>query len=292
MNRHIPEGGTTGNPSHRAIMMQDYQIKLDIFEGPLDLLLYLVEKDELDIQCIQVSRVCVQFLEYLEMIKELNIEMAGEYLVMAATLIRLKAQELLPPSETAQTGEEGEIINREQLIAQLEQYKKFKEAAASLRRFENDQWGTYYKAEPEKVEWADEYQEQTIEAGVFDLLSAFKRVLEQAQRELTHDVVRPVIHIDDRIEYIVGLLLDQPQVRFEDLFIESRSRIMIVATFMALLELVKMEQVRLRQQEQFGQIWIHRREPETTSTASQPADAALEQDTAPSVSKPADAPGI
>ncbi len=269
-------------------MTQEYQIKLDVFEGPLDLLLYLVEKDEVDIQCIRVSRVCEQFLEYLELIKELNIEIAGEYLVMAATLIRLKAQELLPPSENAVTAEEGDLVNREALIAQLEQYKKFKEAASSLRRFENDQWGTYYKAGAEKVEWTDEYQEQTIDAGVFDLLTAFKRILEQAEKELTHNVYRPVVHIDDRIDYVLALLLDRPQMRFEELFTESKTRMMIVATFMALLELVKMEQVTFRQEEQFGQIWITRRDPE--AQASEDAGA-VEAAGTPDESTEALAPG-
>lgn len=243
-------------------MAQDYQIKLEIFEGPLDLLLYLVAKDEVDIKDIQVSHVCEQFLEYLDMMKELNIEMAGEFLVMATTLLRLKAKELLPQEEVSEVLEEGEIVDREQLIQQLLEYKKFKEAANTLKKFENEQIGAYYRPLPEKIEWAQEFEEQSGDVSLFDLLSAFKKIVEQTGKEVSHHVLKEDIKLDDRIENVLAYLEDHPQARFEDLFKGSRNRMMMVVTLMAILELMKMEYILVRQECQFGQIWIYKRKQE------------------------------
>ena len=261
-------------------MSQPYQIKLDIFEGPLDLLLYLVTKDEVDIKDIQVSRVCQQFLEYLDLMKEINVDIAGEYLVMAATLIRLKARELLPQEETSELLENEEIISREQLIAQLAEYKKFKEAANDLKKRENIQLGTFYKAMPEKIEWEEEFEEKGVEAGIFDLLSAFKKILEQTPAETSHHVLFNNIKLDDRIEAVISYIADHPQAKFEELFGEHRSRMMVVVTFMAILELIKMEYIAIRQETQFGQIWVYKREP------GEPVPAVEEKPVANETEKP------
>lgn len=247
-------------------MTQEYHIKLDIFEGPLDLLLYLVEKDEVDIQNIQVGRVCLQFLEYLNLMQELDIELAGEYLVMAATLTHLKARELLPHDDNELLTAEGEIVSREQLIAQLLEYKKFKEAAIALKKKEEDQSGSFYKQQPEKIEWHEVYEESSTEVGVFDLLTAFKKILERIENQPLHEVIREEVNLDDRIEHVLSFLYDSKQAKFENLFSGIRSRMMIVVTFMAILELMKMSQIKVRQEQQFGEIWVYMAEKENENT--------------------------
>jgi segregation and condensation protein A len=246
-------------------MKQEYHIKLDIFEGPLDLLLYLVEKDEVDIQNIQVGRVCVQFLEYLNLIQELDIELAGEYLVMASTLTRLKARELLPHDDSELLAQEGEIISREQLIAQLLEYKKFKEAAVSLKKKEDNQIGAFYKTQAEKIEWHETFEESGIEVGVFDLLTAFRSILQRLDNQPQHQIIREEINLDDRIEYVLTFLYDIKKARFDDLFAGVRTRMMIVVTFMSVLELMKMSQILVRQEQQFGEIWVYLREKENVN---------------------------
>ena len=239
---------------------QDYQIKLEVFEGPLDLLLYLVEKDEVDIMCIKVARVCKQFLEYLDLIKELSIEIAGEYLVMAATLTRLKARELLPQEKQQEAAEEGEIVSREQLIEQLIQYKKFKQAGIALKKLEDEQKGTYYRTKAEEIEWAEKFEEQVFDVTAFDLLTAFKNILDRTEEDKSHQVIRENVTIDDRIEHVLSYIYDNPQAKFEDLFKEMNTKITIVVTFMAILELIKIEQITIKQECQFGQIWVYRKD--------------------------------
>ncbi len=244
-------------------MNQNYNIKLEVFEGPLDLLLYLVEKDEVDITCIQVSRICEQFIEYLDLMKELNLDIAGEYLIMAATLIRLKARELLPNKEDEENASEDEIVNSQQLIQQLIEYKKYKEASKSLKHMEEEQNGSYYRPSDEKIEWADDYEEQEIEATIFDLLSAFKNVVEKAKKEEAyHNVIKEEVTIDDCIENVLTNLYDKKEIRFEKLFEGYNTKIRIVVNFMAILELIKLGKINIRQEKQFGQIWISQKEVE------------------------------
>jgi|WetSurMetagenome_2_1015567.scaffolds.fasta_scaffold00056_23 segregation and condensation protein A len=253
---------------------QEYQVKLSLFEGPLDLLLYLVNRAEVDITQIQVSQIAQQYLEYLDLMRELNIDIAAEYLYMASTLIRLKARELLPPSEQEPLeGEEG-IYNREQLIAQLLEYKKFKEAAHSLRHFEADQIGCFTRGSAEPLTPLSA-PDDGLAAGavtVFDLITAFKRVLDRAAVEgagehvIGHDTVR----LDDRIEYVLGMVSTDREIPFADLFAGDPRRIVLVVTFMAILELVKMQEILFRQETQFGSILVRRRvrkEPEGPAQA-------------------------
>lgn len=244
---------------------KNYEVKLDLFEGPLDLLLYLVQKDEVDISQISVARIAEQYLEYLDLMRELNINLAADYLHMAATLVRLKAHELLPSSEEA-LGEEAEgIISRDQLIQQLLEYKKFKEAARSLRQYEAAQAGSFGRGTPDEIDAdAGEPQDTIGDISVFDLLAAFRRVLERADTEDTsHRVEVDTAKIDDRIEHILSMVVDAGEVSFEQLFADDLRRIVIVVTFMALLELVKMQEIVFRQESSFGDIMVTRRDPAT-----------------------------
>lgn len=246
------------------VKKEEYEVRLDLFEGPLDLLLYLVNKDEINIVDISVSRIASQYLEYLEMIRDLNIDVASEYLHMASTLIRLKARELLPPGEGEVLEEEDGIYNREQLIQQLLEYKKFKEAASTLKVFESEQYGAFTRGRVEVIESTNDQEEVDLgNISIFDLLTAFKKILERAndgEDEFRHIVEVDNVKIDDRIEWVIGLLTEHDnEVKFEELFAGDRRKIVLVVTFMAILELVKMQEICFRQEQSFSQIYVMRR---------------------------------
>jgi segregation and condensation protein A len=212
-----------------------------------------------------VSKVTAQYLSYLDLMRDLNIDIAADYLHMAATLTYLKARELLPPvagNEPPPDTEEG-IYNREQLIRQLLEYQKFKQAAGALKNFEAEQLGLFKRGCPEKI--ADTDAVEGVDLGslsVFDLLSAFRRVLDMAKTEDEHRHVVNMdnIKIDDRIERVLSVLTDRTEVRFEELFTDDLRKIVIVVTFMAILELVKMQEITFRQEECFGSIMVIRRQ--------------------------------
>lgn len=246
----------------------EYNVKLELFEGPLDLLLYLVNKSEVNIIDISVSKVVAQYLEYLDLMRELSIDVASEYLHMAATLIRLKARELLPDHSDGDEPDEEGIYNRDQLIAQLLEYKKFKEAAGTLRTFESEQYGAFPRGSAEVVETTASEEEVDLgEISIFDLLSAFKRILERVNSGETvplHVVSVDTVKIDERIEVILGQLCEKREVRFEELFMGDYRKIVVVVTFMAILELVKMQEISFRQEQNFGAIFVSRKSPPAT----------------------------
>ncbi len=243
---------------------KEYEVKLNQFEGPLDLLLYLINKAEVNIVDICVTEIVTQYITYLDMIRELNIDIASEYLHMAATLIRLKARELLPPQEgEVIEQEEDGIYNREQLIQQLIEYKKFKEAASTLKVFESEQFGAFARGKAEVIEHKTSAEEVDLgNISIYDLLSAFKKILERVadpEAEYRHVVEVDNVKIDDRIEHILSLLSESEEVAFEDLFKGDTRKIVLVVTFMAILELVKMQEIRFRQEENFSAIFVIRR---------------------------------
>jgi segregation and condensation protein A len=242
---------------------KDYEVRLSLFEGPLDLLLYLVNKAEVDIVRIPVAQIAEQYLQYLDLMRELNIDIAAEYLYMASTLIRLKARELLPPAEGEKMEEEEGIYNRQQLIEQLLEYKKYKEAALSLRRSEAQQTGCYTRglADKSAAEAAPPGDECFLgDITVFDLMTAFRHILERAEAEPPFHVVNADnVKIDDRIEHVLGFIDHDGEVRFEDLFGGDARKIVLVVTFMAVLELIKMGRIYFRQEERFGSIYVKRR---------------------------------
>ena len=252
-----------------TIKQQEYEVRLDLFEGPLDLLLYLVNKAEVNIVDIRVSEIAAQYIAYLDVMRDLNIDVAGEYLNMAATLVRLKARELLPDSPPEDMGEGVDgIFDREQLIAALLEYKKFKEAAGALRGFETRTFGAYARGQAEDAGALPSVQsagDEVVlgEVSIFDLITAFRSILERAATadEANHIVEVDGCRIDDRIEHIFTVLSDiGREVRFVELFADDRRKIALVVTFMALLELVKMRQVRFRQEAVFGEIFVIRSE--------------------------------
>ena len=256
-----------------AMSRQEYEVKLDVFEGPLDLLLYLVTRAEVNITELPLAEITAQYLEYLDLMREVNINVAAEYLHMAVTLTYLKARELLPPSETGDAAaQEDGIYNREELIRQLLEYQKFKQAAGALKNFEAEQIHTFKRGAPETIDAAPD-DEGGMDLGtlsVFDILSAFKRVLERAQNadEYRHTVLLDTVKIDDRIEHVLGAVADNAEVPFEELFADDLRKIVIVVTFMAILELVKMQEIVFRQEERFGPIFVARKKAKPGTEAT------------------------
>jgi segregation and condensation protein A len=248
---------------------REYEVKLDMFEGPLDLLLYLVTKAEVDIVNLPVGQITGQYLEYLDLMRELNIDIAADYLHMAATLTYLKGRELLPPEE----GEEGVpteegLYNREELIRQLLEYQKFKQAAGAFKGFETEQIHLYKRGVSDAL--PDGTECDGVDLGtlsLFDILSAFKQVVERAQSEEAYrqTVLADTVKIDDRIDHVLTVLSDSPEVRFEDLFSDDLRKLVLVVTLMAILELVKMQEIVFRQEERFGPIFVSRqpKKPQT-----------------------------
>lgn len=238
-------------------MEADYKVKLEVFEGPLDLLLYLIKKEEVDIYDIPIERITNQYMEYLSLMQLLNLEVAGEFLVMAATLMYIKSRMLLPVDQqvTDSEAEEGEDP-RWELIRQLVEYKKFKEAALQLGRREEEQANLFTRTGDSGIE-VDAKEAPLAEVSIFDLISAFNEVLKKANaREDFREIYEERFTVSDKIEEILYSLRERSEIRFLDLFAESASRAEVVVTFLALLELIRLKRMRVQQLESFGEIHV------------------------------------
>lgn len=235
-----------------------YRVKLQNFEGPLDLLLFLIKKNEVDIYDIPIAEITAQYLEYVEIIKLLDLESAGEFILLAATLIRIKAQMLLP---RPQTDEEEEIIDpRMELVSRLLEYKRFKELAVKLSNFEEDQGNVFSRGFYQELEPVTEVGiELDEDVTLFSLISAFKQVLDRMPKETFHRVEDIQISLDEQIEYILNQLSNGKRITFFELISHIRDKLMIVVTFIALLELIKRGKLIARQLKAFGEIWIVRK---------------------------------
>ena len=239
----------------------EYKVKLERFEGPLDLLLYLIKKQEINIYDIPIAKITEQYLEYIRMLEFLNLELAGEFLVMAATLMRVKARMLLPPKE-----EEDEEIEdpRKQLVQQLLEYQRFKEAAGKLDAMKYQRSLLY--ARPEQDIEAD-VTEVDYDYNLFDLIASFQKVLERAKVRVV-DVRAEETSIEEKIEFLKEKLAQQKVIEFEDLFSGDTRPVDLIATFLALLEMLRLRLARIKQTKPFGRIWIHRVSKETTDGGS------------------------
>jgi segregation and condensation protein A len=240
-------------------MESDYKVKLEVFEGPLDLLLYLIKKEEVDIYDIPIERITNQYMEYLSLMQLLNLEVAGEFLVMAATLMYIKSRMLLPADQqvTDAEAEEGEDP-RWELIRQLVEYKKFKEAAVQLARREEEQANVFTRAGDSGIE-VDAKEVPLAEVSIFDLIAAFNEVLKKANaREDFREIYEERFTVSDKIEEILYTLRERSEIRFLELFSESASRAEVVVTFLALLELIRLKRLRVQQAEAFGEINVVR----------------------------------
>ncbi len=241
-------------------MEGEYKVKLDVFEGPLDLLLYLIKRDEVDIYDISIERITKQYLEYLDAFKMLNIELAGEFIVMAANLLYIKSRMLLPVDQQMAEEDADEDDPRWELIRQLIEYKKFKEAAAHLRDREALQEQLFARVPP-APDLAPEPENLLVEeVGIFDLIRAFQNVLKRRaeKQEDLREIFEENFTVADKIEHVLKIVSAGVPVKFEDMFPERATRTEIVVTFLAMLELIRMKQLRVRQDQHFGEIWLER----------------------------------
>ena len=229
-----------------------YTVKLEVFEGPLDLLLHLIKKNEINIYDIPIALITEQYLEYVKLMKVLNLDMVGEYLLMASTLLHIKSKTLLPDLSDEE-GEE-EVDPRAELVRRLLEYQKYKEAAAELEQrpmLYRDVFDRPFPLDSEEAE------EGKVEVGLFQLLEAFRVVLERAKSQTFHDVTLESISVEEKIQEILSLLREEKRsMTFLRFFPEHASRIVIVVTFLAILELVKMKAIRIFQLAPFDTIRI------------------------------------
>jgi segregation and condensation protein A len=232
--------------------LSPYPVKLKIFEGPLDLLLFLIKKNEIDIYDIPISLITQQYLEYLEMMRILDLEVAGEFVLMAATLIRIKAQMLLPKTDE----EEEEEDPRAELISALLEYKRYKELSGVLKEKESKEYKFFPRKDFSYLELEDVKKDE-IEVSLSDLLAAFKSVCQSAPEETFHQVRIEDVNLDQRIDHILHCLKDKEKVKFAELFLDNPVRLVMVVTFIAVLELIRLRKIKVIQQRNFSQIWVH-----------------------------------
>jgi segregation and condensation protein A len=236
-------------------MEANYKVKLEVFEGPLDLLLYLIKQDEIDIYDISIERITSQYLEYLQAFKELNIELAGEFIVMAANLIYLKSRSLLPIDQQPPEEDAEEDDPRWDLIRQLIEYKKFKEAAAALHLRELEQERIF----PREGDTSSILQGplRLEEVGIFQLINAFQTLIKRIEaRQDVQEIFAERFSVSDKIDTILQRVANGVRLRFSDLFGDVASRVEVVVTFLALLELIRLKQVRALQKNMFDEIEI------------------------------------
>ncbi len=234
----------------------NYKVKLEIFEGPLDLLLYLVKKDHLNIYDIPIASVTEQYLQYLELMRLLDLNIAGEFLVIAATLMQIKSKMLLPAQEGQQEAEKEDP--RQELVRRLLEYEKFKEIAQTLREKEANQQEIFKRPKAIEKDQIKPEKEVYFEASVFDLLNAFSKALENVPKELFYQVVKDEFTIQDKIHEILHLLLIQNSALISELFARAKSKIETIIIFMAILELIRLKEIAVCQKEYFGEIVITR----------------------------------
>ena len=234
----------------------NYQCNLDIFEGPLDLLLHLIKEQKMDIYDIRIAEITRQYLTYLDLLSELNLEMVGEYLVMAAELAKIKSKALLPTLETeedtlAATGEDP----RAELMRRLLEYQRYKEAAFELRQKEYDQQQLFSRTG--EVVLDNSEQELLIEANVFDLLTAFQKVLKEKSFKKNYEIKVTVLSVSDRIGDILEILNASESITFDSLFTTLNTKQEVIVTFLAILELMRMQLIRSQQGQQFDTIRLY-----------------------------------
>jgi segregation and condensation protein A len=240
--------------------MSEYKVKFDVFEGPLDLLLYLIKKEEVDIYDVNLTRLATQFIEYIEMMRMLDLEIAGEFLVMASTLMYIKSRELLPvEQQVTPEGEEETDDPRWELIRQLVEYKKFKDAAAELQKLESNQENIYPRIAA-KPQFEDESAALKPNVSVFDLINAVNSILKKfnQQRRDERDIFEDKWTVSEKIELLRSEIMRLPCIRFSSLFAEASSRTEVVVTFLAVLELIRLKVIEAMQSENFGEIEIVR----------------------------------
>jgi len=236
-----------------------YKVRLEVFEGPLDLLLYLIKKDEIDIYDIPISKITEQYLEYLEWLKLMDLDIAGEFLVVAATLMHIKSKMLLPQPEAPEEALE-EMDPREELVRRLLEYKKFKEAATELSQRAARQKDYFSRGVsvslPAKA--AGDDKNEYFEASLFDLIAAFTKVMKEIPKQLFYEIIKDEVTLEEKMHDIFHLLVKRTAMYFSELFRNAANKVEVITTFLALLELIRLKEIVVKQSNVFGDIVIER----------------------------------
>jgi segregation and condensation protein A len=235
-----------------------YKIKLDIFEGPLDLLLYLIKKNDVDITDIPISEITEQYMQYIAMMKMLDLDIVGDFLVMAATLMHIKSKMLLPPDPD--TVEEQEEDPRDELARRLLEYKRFKEIAEELQSKEMFRKDLFARNIDEEAlnQLKSDSKEVYFEASLFDLITALSDALRKVPEEVIHEVMKEEFTVDQKIHDILHLLLDKSTVMLNELFSKARIKSEAIVIFLAVLELIRLKEIKVVQKRRFGDIEVLR----------------------------------
>jgi segregation and condensation protein A len=234
-----------------------YKVQLEIFEGPLDLLLYLIKKEELNIYDIPIAGITEQYLDYLKLMQLLDLKLAGEFLVMASTLMQIKSKLLLPVEEREQ--EEEEEDPREELVRRLLEYKKFKEVAERLERLEQAQSQVFRRRATGQIEDETEGEQgEYFEASLFDLISAFSKILKVIPRKEFLEIIKDEFTVEKKVHDLLHLLVVKPVIYFSKLFEKAKNKSEIIAIFLAILELIRLKEIVIRQKRAFSEIEIMR----------------------------------
>jgi segregation and condensation protein A len=255
-------GNVMTDPEFESIL-EAYPVRLENFEGPLDLLLHLIKKHEVNIYDIPIALITHQYLDYIDLMQEMNLDVAGEFLVMAATLIHIKSRMLLPRPDPAQ--EDPEEDPREALMRRLLEHQKFKAAAELLHERETLRSAQWTRADGPIAEIAGAAPEPEIEVDLFSLISAFRNVVERAKQRPKIYLPGEQLPIEDRIEQLLSKLSETEACGFEDLFADMQTRSGMIVTFLAILEMIRLKLIRVFQSGAMGGIRVYKRE--------RPADA-------------------
>jgi segregation and condensation protein A len=239
--------------------MSEYKVQFEVFEGPLDLLLYLIKKEEVDIYEVNLTQLATRFIEHIETMRLLDLEIAGEFVVMAATLMYIKSRELLPKDLQVETeGEDDGEDPRWELIRQLVEYKKFKDAAAKLQELELRQEGIFPRLPP-KLEFERDQSVNKAEASIFDLVSAVSNILKRfSEKEDLRDIFEDKWSVSEKIDLLRRRIGQSERLKFSEMFADATSRTEVVVTFLAMLELIRMKVLVAMQSEDFGDIELGR----------------------------------
>ena len=234
-----------------------YKVKLEVFEGPLDLLLYLIKKNELDIYDIPIADITEQYLEYIELMRMLDLNIAGEFLVMAATLIHIKSKMLLPPDEKEILPEEEEDP-RDELVRRLLEYKRFKEVAGVLQDLEGQRKKMFTRSAALDGDLGPE--EKFFEASLFDLITALTRVLKDVPKEVFQEIVKDEFTVEKKVHDLLHMLVEKPVIHLTALFKSAKNKLEIIAIFLAVLELIRLKEIIVVQKKSFDEIEVIRNE--------------------------------
>ncbi|MEO6224097.1 MAG: segregation/condensation protein A [Vicinamibacterales bacterium] len=245
-------------PADFESLVNAYPVRLERFEGPLDLLLHLIKKHQVNIYDIPIALVTKQYLDYLDLMQELDLDIAGDFLVMAATLIHIKSRTLLPRPDPTQ--EDPEEDPREALVRRLLEHQKFKAAAELLHDREIQRSAQWARPDQALAEVVGDPPEPEIEVDLFSLMTAFRQVLDRARNRPKPYLPAEYISIESRIELLMARLSEGEAFGFEELFADVQTRPGIVVTFLALLEMIRLKLVRVFQQGGFGAIRVYKRE--------------------------------